>query len=923
MAEEIERLLVRIEANAEHFEKSLKKMNGELRKAQKGTNDALKRIETDTRRQSARMFSPMGDALRREVPGFAAIMAGAFSARQILDYADSYTSLQNRLKAAGLEGERLKQVEESLYDIANRNGVQVEATTQLYQRAVMARANLGATEEQLMNFVSGTTAALRLQGSSATEASGSLLQLGQLLGCTKVQAGEFNSLVDGLPTILQAVANGSDRWAGSTTKLTKDVKDGKVSAQEFFAAALKGFGEIEQKAGSATMTVGGALTVLNNQLGRYIGQADGSLSATSRMAEGIKALADNLDTIVPVVLTLAGIIGTRYFVALTASASAQAVAAVSTARLTAFQIAMTASMTGATRAQVALNMAMAANPIGLVVTVVAALAGGLYLLANRYNLAAVAQRRMTSLKDAAERAMSDYEQAVLDAAAATGEERKRLLETASALREVQQERLNDMRIEAQRQRVEAESARQLAARRREEAKETRARVGNNAGSNAGSALVGGANALAAGQERLATDAEKRAEEAEKSVKDIENAIKRADNARTTGAGGGGGGGDEEKKKGKKGRDDAERQREMRAELALQLEIDKARASGDEAAIKAAERKKDLADMTARYEAAGYANAVELAATHQSYVDAAEDDVEAKKKAAEAAQKLQQIFEEIATKQKEEAELQRDRTLDQLGYQAELARAQGDETAIKNAERRLFIEQRTLEILRLKLATTEAEARAMAGGEYDTLDHAEEARNSAQTIVSVLRSDNIWEEAGRRFKDAAWDGFEDLLSQLLGSINEGNGGKGLWGGVFSWLGGKGFSSGGYTGAGGVNQPAGVVHAGEIVWSQRDIARAGGVSVVEAMRKGVTGYSAGGIVQAPKLPSVNSTVSQLRSQQTVGTHPLVIQLAIDEGGLFVPRVQTISGNVAVQTTTMGVATVQDQQRASSMRRRQSLV
>ena len=48
--------------------------------------------------------------------------------------------------------------------------------------------------------------------------------------------------------------------------------------------------------------------------------------------------------------------------------------------------------------------------------------------------------------------------------------------------------------------------------------------------------------------------------------------------------------------------------------------------------------------------------------------------------------------------------------------------------------------------------------------------------------------------------------------------------------------KGFSSGGYTGAGGVNEPAGMVHKGEVVWSQADISRFGGVAAVESLRKG---------------------------------------------------------------------------------------
>ncbi|WP_447902463.1 phage tail length tape measure family protein [Pseudomonas serbica] len=49
-------------------------------------------------------------------------------------------------------------------------------------------------------------------------------------------------------------------------------------------------------------------------------------------------------------------------------------------------------------------------------------------------------------------------------------------------------------------------------------------------------------------------------------------------------------------------------------------------------------------------------------------------------------------------------------------------------------------------------------------------------------------------------------------------------------------GIGFSTGGYTGAGGVNDPAGTVHKGEIVWSQSDIRKFGGVATVEALRNG---------------------------------------------------------------------------------------
>ena len=52
-------------------------------------------------------------------------------------------------------------------------------------------------------------------------------------------------------------------------------------------------------------------------------------------------------------------------------------------------------------------------------------------------------------------------------------------------------------------------------------------------------------------------------------------------------------------------------------------------------------------------------------------------------------------------------------------------------------------------------------------------------------------------------------------------------------------GKGFSGGGYTGAGGVNEIAGAVHRGEVVFSQADVRRWGGWRVVDALRTGRIG------------------------------------------------------------------------------------
>ncbi|MCF4976229.1 prothage tail length tape measure [Pseudomonas lactis] len=76
-------------------------------------------------------------------------------------------------------------------------------------------------------------------------------------------------------------------------------------------------------------------------------------------------------------------------------------------------------------------------------------------------------------------------------------------------------------------------------------------------------------------------------------------------------------------------------------------------------------------------------------------------------------------------------------------------------------------------------------------------------------------------------------------------------------------GIGFSGGGYTGAGGVNEYAGPAHKGEVVWSQADIRKAGGVATVEALRKGNV---------APIRPGAKGTGPDA-SRSQVGAAPVV--------------------------------------------------
>lgn len=100
----------------------------------------------------------------------------------------------------------------------------------------------------------------------------------------------------------------------------------------------------------------------------------------------------------------------------------------------------------------------------------------------------------------------------------------------------------------------------------------------------------------------ATDAGKAAEDAAKATQEaLQQFGLTPDQQRPVGGGSGGGAGRAQAAA-------AARIAEAQQALALERAIDIARASGDAAAVKAAEERQTLAQMTAQYEAAGYKRA---------------------------------------------------------------------------------------------------------------------------------------------------------------------------------------------------------------------------------------------------------------------------------------------------------------------------
>jgi tape measure domain-containing protein len=254
-ATDLERLVVQLSADIKKYENSLNRAMGV-------TNQRARQIET--------RFAKMGRTINNGAAAAAIGVGKAFAviggAQGLKSLSDSATSVDNALKVAGLSGQELERVYRSLYDAAIENAAPIETLVGLYSRLSLVQNELGVSSQQIEGFARNVSLALRVGGTSATEASGALLQLSQAMGAGVVRAEEFSSILEGAPTILQAAAAGIKEADGSVAKLRQIMLDGNLSSRAFFDGFQAGVPLLEQKVAGSVLTIDSRISNLRTTL---------------------------------------------------------------------------------------------------------------------------------------------------------------------------------------------------------------------------------------------------------------------------------------------------------------------------------------------------------------------------------------------------------------------------------------------------------------------------------------------------------------------------------------------------------------------------------------------------------------------------------------------------------------------------------
>lgn len=229
---------------------------------------------------------------------FASVTASALSIHQVINYADSWTKLQNRLKLVTESSVELNKATQAVYDIAQKNYQSLDATAQVYQRFADNADRLGLSQQKVAELTETVSKAVAISGVSATAAQAALTQFGQALASGQLRGEELNSVMEQTPALAKAIADGMGVSVG---ELRKKAQDGEMTIEKVIQALERAADSVDKKFATSVTTVSQGFTNLQSAMTKFIGEANQGTGATQLFTTGMTTLADNLSLVAKVV----------------------------------------------------------------------------------------------------------------------------------------------------------------------------------------------------------------------------------------------------------------------------------------------------------------------------------------------------------------------------------------------------------------------------------------------------------------------------------------------------------------------------------------------------------------------------------------------------------------------------------------------
>lgn len=326
------------------------------------------------------------------------------SVQQVAQYADAWTTLNNKLANALRPSEQLVDVTERVFNITQQTRGSLDATASLYARLERATRQYGTSADDLAKLTTIINQGFVVSGATAQEAENAIIQLSQGLASGALRGEEFNSVNEQGNRLIVALADsmgvgiGQMRQMAAAGKLTTDVVVNGLLSQGV---------TIGNEFANTTTTISQALQVAGNNITKFFGENSTVKTGTAIFNDAVISVSENIGALSAILTGVAAVMGSRYVGALTMATAAKVKAAVASSNQSAAEL--QAAQAAANKATADLRAAAVAKERALDEIRLAEMMKQTAVSATN---AAAAEQRLSAARIAAAGAVDNYNRAL-------------------------------------------------------------------------------------------------------------------------------------------------------------------------------------------------------------------------------------------------------------------------------------------------------------------------------------------------------------------------------------------------------------------------------------------------------------------------------------------------------------------------------
>ena len=255
-------------------------------------------LGVDTRRlrdgeRALNNLQKTGNKTEAALGRMASTLASAFAVHKIIEYADSYTQLQNKLKLVTDSTQELAFATDDVYQIASRTNQALGATGDLYFKISQNADKLGLSVSDVSRVTETFAKTLSISGASTQGAEAAILQFSQALASGVIRGDEFNSVAENAPAAMDAFSRALGVSKGELRKLAAE---GMLTTDILISALQEQSATVDELASKTSATIGQASTKLKNSMIVFVGQLDVATGASNSLVSSLEGITAWIDS---------------------------------------------------------------------------------------------------------------------------------------------------------------------------------------------------------------------------------------------------------------------------------------------------------------------------------------------------------------------------------------------------------------------------------------------------------------------------------------------------------------------------------------------------------------------------------------------------------------------------------------------------